>query len=257
MANENSSGWIVEGRERALDLSLLHQDKDRIYDGLDRIALPTPHRYEFDCVDVLSDKVAELFRNPTSPGYHFFVRLIPRFGGQRPYKEEVKTFQELRDFCSLYDLRDFASRMVKWENEITHTGSIIATDISPGVSGECVVETADCGGHDFFHGKVTPTHAKISIGPRIIKFSEEDLPKNLKEDELRLALEAQRIRRSLALRALRMIGGPRHPFPGYYEFSVCNGDILFRNYQSRDSVYGDLWVSPPEVRESNENLNGD
>jgi hypothetical protein len=38
--------------------------------------------------------------------------------------------------------------------------------------------------------------------------------------------------RRLILQALRYIGGPQHPFPGYYEFDVLGKEqIMFRNYQ--------------------------
>ncbi|GEM_PF-3130040 len=257
MVNENSSGWVAKGTERGLDLKWLEQDKENIYNGLERLGLPTPKRYIFDGSDIDSFYVDEVFRGARSSKEHnFFVRLIPVLGGDRPYRVCVSSVEQLRDFCSAYDMRRYTVGLSRY-GDLTHTGSVIATDIRAGVSGECVVEVASCGGPDFFHGKVTPTHAKISIGPRTVKFSEEDLPKNLKKDELKFALEAREIRRSLALKALRMIGGPRHPFPGYYEFSVWDDQIFFRNYQPPSSVYGSLWLPLPEVRESNKRLNGD
>ncbi|MBI4163369.1 MAG: hypothetical protein HY512_00785 [Candidatus Aenigmarchaeota archaeon] len=255
--NENSSGWIAAGRKRALDLSWLHQDKEKIYDGLDRLALPRPKTYIFEGVYISSVYVDELFERSKLRGAGFFVRLVPKNSEEnRPYREKIFTAEGLRVFCSGYDIKSYRVNLVE-SGCLTHTGAIVATDASPGVPGRCAIEIAKCAGHEFFHGKIIPTHAEISMGPRTVKFSEKSLPIFQNQEKEEKFLEEKEKEERLALRALRMIGGPKHPFPGYYEFSVWDDRIFFRNYQPQDSVYGSLWLPLQEVREICERLNGD
>ena len=78
-----------------------------------------------------------------------------------------------------------------------------------------------------FHGATIPVQARISQKGAIRYYG----PTRPTPQE-----------RKLIYRTICMIGGPKQPFPGYYEWFVSGGKVIFRNYQGPDTVYGSLNV---------------
>nr|VFK30188.1 MAG: hypothetical protein BECKMB1821I_GA0114274_10147 [Candidatus Kentron sp. MB]VFK75126.1 MAG: hypothetical protein BECKMB1821H_GA0114242_10167 [Candidatus Kentron sp. MB] len=222
MANPrwNATDIIEAGKRHGIyDLQFLLQDKLEIYSALDRLGLPRAASYYFSESDLVSSWILELFDRSA-----FFCRLIPKGGGIRPYREKISSIEELKEFCAEYDLAKYTGNLVE-TNTVTHTGAIIATDDSMDRPGQCVVEFLEGTGPDLFHGHKTPTHVRVERFSRVLQF-----PNGINKKEKRLIM-----------RALRLIGGPENPFPGYYEFEIWKGDeIMYRNYQAPSSMYAKL-----------------
>jgi hypothetical protein len=108
------------------------------------------------------------------------------------------------------------------EKSLTHTGSIIATE-HQNTPVSCVIELVEGDGPDLFHGKITPVHAEFEW-TRTLHYSPLVPPTDYE--------------RSIISAALKMIGGPEHPLPGYYEFEAHpKRGIVFRNYQGPGTIY--------------------
>ena len=217
MKNENMSIWIREARKQGIDLSAMYQDKLKIYDVLEILGLPTPKRYTLDPKEIENPWVEEIFRNNT-----YFCRLIPNDKEKtRPYKMRVTTKEELKIFYE--EQRGEYTIMLVEKGEVRYSGVIIA--IEDGEEQRGVVELVKGDGEDLAHGKKTPLHGKWEAR-RKIKYINQ-IPK--KEEE------------QIIEQAIRAIGYPKAPFPGYYEFEVWKeNQIIFRNYQSPQTPYGKL-----------------
>ncbi len=158
-------------------------------------------------------------------GHGYFCRLIPKGGAHRPFALKISSYEELRRFCSLYEICDYDTiQLVSEPGTVTHTGAIIAMDEGMGVQGHCIVELVEGNGPDLFHGHKTPVRAEVGFD-RCIKYDNSTI-KTLPKD------------REIIYGALKYIGWPKHPIAGYYEFMVIDWKILFRNYQNPSSAYG-------------------
>ena len=219
--NSNSSGWIEEGRKIGLDLSSLEQDKSKIFEKIESLGLPHYQYFFVKPEEFDSERTKKLLQNPS-----YFCRLIPhQERAPRPYKSNVKSMEELKEFCEGYDRSQYSIMLVKVGN-VTHTGAIIATDDTPCVPGKAVIELVEGTGEDLFHGRKTPITAMIGAPPNFSRIIRYDTS-NPSEEEKRLIF-----------RAIKLVGGPAHPFPGYFEFDVCDRRrIVFRNYQDPKSAY--------------------
>ena len=214
---ENSSDWIDAGLVIGVDLSGLYEDKRRMVDMLDRLGLSRHKDYYISEDQINSDFVETLFSHTAC-----FCRLIPRSGGRRPYRERISSAEEFRAFCSEYNLSNYDIHLVE-KPGLEYTGGIIANEFGPGIPMSCAIEIVRGDGHALFHGKEIPIHADVDFD-RVVKYSGHIEPT---EEE-----------RRIVYRALHMIGGPGHPFPGYYEFDVlAEGEIKFRNYQNPCTPY--------------------
>ncbi len=215
----NSARWIGLAKTKGLDLQWLDEDKTAIYPALQALGLPFPAVYYIAAHEVTSSTVDALFATSD-----YFCRLIPRERGERPFRVRLRSAQEFREFCGGYDLSKYIINVVQ-RGDITHTGSIVARDEASCVPGRCIVEVVEGEGPDLFHGHKTPATAELD-DLRIVRYG----CKQPTDDE-----------RAIVYSALRWIGGPSHPFPGYYEFEVWSGSaIKFRNYQNQDSPYASL-----------------
>jgi len=221
MGKGNSSNWISEGSLAGIDLSFLYQDKSKIYEVLEVLGLPTVERYSFRVDDLDLNSLKELFEEDKT----YFCRLVPRGKDTiRPYKLNMESWDELWFFLASYNLRDYRELHLVKKEEILYTGSIIARKGKEGVElDRCVVELVEGEGPELFHGLRRPIHAEVrETGTIGYRDREESFEKE----------------RRIIYRALKMIGGPKHPFPGYYEFEVgLENIILFRNYQAPESTY--------------------
>ena len=222
--NENATIWIESAKESGIDLSWMYETKEGLDEKLESLGLPHPKTHIISGDKIDSPEIEDMFATTS-----FFCRLVPKDGGIRPYRLKLTTAEEFRKFVSEYDLTKYKVHFVE-KGDLTHTGAIIATEEAFGVPGRCVIELVEGDGPTLFHGKETPISAQIefpSPGPRVIRYHDWQNPT---EQE-----------RYLIWRALQLIGGPSHPFPGYYEFDVVGGHrILFRNYQGPRSGYAKL-----------------
>ena len=211
----NSSAWMKLARSKNLDVSFLLQDKSKVLEFFQKQGMPY-HPYIF-------------FKNPSSTrvkkmfnGLPCFCRLIPKDSSNlRPARLNILTQQKLEEFCSPYDLSQYKPMLVQHGN-ITHSGGIIVDSISDGTVTELVNGT----GPDLFHGKKTPFNARNGfINTRTLKH----------------LTNTPSLERKLMYLAMKHIGGPNNPFPGYYEFDVLDNIwIKFRNYQPPDTAYAKL-----------------
>lgn len=220
MTSENASDWMNAGRKSAVALDFMYQDKSAIYTMLNQLGLPYPSLYVFKGSKMQVDAAAHLFQS----GKVFFCRLVPRNPAQeRPYCLRLESSNELQEFLASYHLADYGEMQLVEKPDIMYTGSIIAQDEAPGIPGKCVVELVQGDGPDLFHGKKTPITAFIEFG------------------RLTTSLPTTFPELTLIHQALNLVGGVKHPFPGYFEFEVWEGnEIKFRNYQSPTSVYAQL-----------------
>ncbi len=217
--NRNMSVWIAEAAKYGIDLSILHQDKTKIYTELSRLGLPVPEAHVISQEQLASDELEQI-----TEGRIWFCRLIPHaIGEERHFRSRLRTPEEIREFCSQYDLSRYTIRISE-DGNITHTGGIIAAEIN-GQPDECAIELVKGDGPELFHGKVIPYHARIDAFLRKWEFDGQTPPL-----EIRIMKEA-----------IHLIGGRRHPYPGYYEFMVRDEEkIVFRNYQNPTTPYGRL-----------------
>ena len=122
--------------------------------------------------------------------------------------------------------------MLVERGNVTHAGSIIAKDDDVGIPGKCIVELVEGTGEDLFHALKTPVTATVDFPKinwfRAIRYSGSKIQPTEEEERL-------------IWRAIRMVGGLKHPFPGYYEFDVYDRTrIVFRRYQDSKSEYAKL-----------------
>ncbi len=228
MANRNASVWIKKAKKAGLDVDFLHQDKGEIYRMMTELNLPMTPVHILNPSELDLEKLERIFKRSWC-----FSRLIPRDGGIRPYKFPVKSVKEFLGFIEKYDLAGYSSvhLVEKGDGKLTHTGCIIARDESPGIPGRCLVELVEGNGEDLFHGLKTPIRADIDCPGinwfRTIKYNRE--------------VPASEEERKIVLLALKFIGGPKHPFPGYWEFDVMDRKkIMFRNYQDQETAYAKI-----------------
>jgi hypothetical protein len=208
--NNNSSHWITEAKKHGIDLSRLHQDKAIIPEKLKELNLPRAevHLFEED-----TNEIDQLFKNKS-----FFCRLIPKNGNVRPYKLFSSTAEELRDFLKKHDLKKYTIMLTE-KRPVTHSGVIIAKD------NQIVIELVEGDAPNMTHGHKTPYNMQINK-QRELKTHPELIPQNIKD---------------FMHKALALIGGPKNPHKGYFEFDVWeNTTIIFRNYQSPESAYATL-----------------
>lgn len=222
--NQNASAWMAAGEKKGIDVSYLHQDKTKIFDFLEQLGLPRPASHLVEGIYAQWPIIDDLFK--LFPSY--FCRLIPK-EGERQYKPLVRSAQEFREFCSPHNMKKYIINLVEKGN-VTHTGSIIAADETPSDIRKCIVEVVEGDGPDLFHGHMTPVHAEVNFNRAICY--DGKIPT---EEES-----------GLVFTALRLVGGPRHPFPGYYEFEVWDRkDIIFRNYQGPGTAYSNIKMPDP------------
>ncbi len=216
MTNCNTSGWVEAGKRTGVDLSCLLFEKEAMYAHLDRLGLPRVKSYSCNPQTLPSDLV-EKFN-----GMVYFCRLIPSdLRLERPWRQPIRAYEELRRFLDEHDLREYRTLQLVEKGNVTHTGGIVATDLEPGVPGPTVIELVRGDGVDLFHGKKTPWHGWIRYTRTLHFDPETPVPERL-----------------LMHRALDLVNGVEHPFPGYYEFDVRDENkILFRNYQYPGTVW--------------------
>ena len=249
-----------------LNLGYLEQDKTKIYDSLTEIGLPHPTVHRFDLTKLKTAFAAsqgcfvlfykkekkryfrlktedtrefDYFRQFTSGKWgsithlkmeelfqesSFFCRLVPKEQkAKRPYHPLLQESSDFIHFLRQHELDQYSEIHLVEKKEIRYTGGIIASyrDDHP----FCIVELVAGDGSKLFHGEATPFQARTN-DCGILQCSVITVP-SLEE-------------RTIMSQAVKMIGGPRHPFPGYYEFDVQGERILFRNYQPSTSAYADL-----------------
>lgn len=221
----NTSVWIEEADKVGLDLNFLRQDKEGMFEKLDSLGLPRPATYIIPTSQIDSPRTRKILERTNC-----FCRLIPKHGGRRPYKPNIASIKGLKWFCKPHDLSQYEIQLVEKGN-ITHTGSIIAEDESIGIPGKSIMEIVEGTGEDLFHGLKTPNLATIDFpGINWFRAIRYDSNQDPTQEE-----------RKIIWQAVKMIGGPKHPFPGYYEFNVYDRTrIVFRNYQPPSSAYAKL-----------------
>lgn len=220
--NENMPGWDAAAKEHGIDLSCFEQDKILKQKRLIDLGLPVARNLLYQRDELKMDIIDELFSE-----CDWFCRLIPKHGGDRPWRLRLKSRKEFEEFISQYDLSKYMINLGE-KRDVSYTGAIISHDDADGLPDHCIAEIAPVDGHEFFHGKVIPIHAEVGPYGRVIHYTGLHLNPSVHE-------------RSLVRNALRWIGGPRHPLPGYFEFEVWGRwDIRFRNYQPQDTAYARL-----------------
>ena len=220
MGSQNASDWMNVGRKKGILLDFMYQDKSMMYTMLQELGLPYPPFHIFKGSEMRMDAAASLFQS----GKSFFCRLVPRNPAQeRPYCLRLTSQTELEEFLLPYHLDEYKEMQLVEKPEVFYTGSIIAQDQAPGIPGKCVVELVPGDGPNLFHGKRIPLTAFIEFGL------------------LTIAPGTISLERTLIYQALNLVGGLKHPFPGYYEFEVWKeNEIKFRNYQSPTTAYAQL-----------------
>ncbi len=213
--NGNSAHWISQGKRTGIDLQFLYQDKTKTFEILEQLGLPTPLRYSFP----------NLIRiNPTIfDGKRYFCRLVPYNPlDERPYHLGLTSPEEFQEFVRPYNLDTFREVQLIEKGHIIYTGAIVASNE------QYVMELVEGDGPRLFHGEAIPVHAQMGSSG-VMCYS------SVREPALS--------ERKMMFRALKLVGGPRHPFPGYYEFEIDDTErLIFRNYQSPESAYGKLEV---------------
>lgn len=211
--NGNSAHWISQGKLTGLDLQFLYQDKTKWFDFLEQLGLPTPLRYAFPQISNINHQIFD--------GKRFFCRLVPQNpADERPYHLSITSKQEFEEFVHPYEQQSFREVQFIEKGDILYTGAIIAG------KEQCILELVEGDGPQLFHGQATPVHAQMGLSG-VMKYSAVHEP-TFSE-------------RKLLFRAFQLVGGPRHPFPGYYEFEIDHRErLIFRNYQSPESAYGKL-----------------
>ena len=217
MIKGNSSDWIIRGVEAGVSLDFLKQNKLEVVKACEMLGLPTPKVYTLNHEEITPKKISKLFN-----GKNYFCRLVPNdFRKPRLYMLNINTAQEFWEFVSEYDLKDYKI-MLKENGNITQSGGIISDE----QNNVCIAELVQGYGASLFHGDITPTTAICRFTKKLefigVKSSDEE--------------------KTLLIKALRHIGWPRHPFPGYYEFDVLDRtQIMFRNYQEPSSAFARLY----------------
>ncbi len=221
MDGGNASDWIRAAEKHGKDLSWLYQDKEKAREDLAQLGIPQTEFYVFEGEQLNLPELVALFN-----GSDYFCRLFPKEAEmERPYRLHISSHEQLKEFCSQHDLSKYRIHLAKREG-IVYIGSITAKDDGVGEPGKCIVELIKGDGPDLFHGEKTPFSAELSP-TRAIQYRGTQIPS-----------EAER---RIISRALNIVGGLSHPFPGYYEFGVLqNGGILFFNYQSPESAYAKI-----------------
>ncbi|MDP2750080.1 MAG: hypothetical protein Q8O89_04580 [Nanoarchaeota archaeon] len=226
---QNISRWIVEGKKSGIDLSSLGQDKMGMHQTLAELGLPRPqvHIIKKEILDSKTSKTIDSIFEESD----FFCRLIPKDKSKiRPYRLRLKSKKDFINFVSKYELDNYIIQLVE-RDDVTHTGAIIVQkeiyEKKSDITGRCIAELVKGDGPNLFHGYKTPVHAELDF-TRAIKYSRE-------------GAFADDLSRQLIYQALKHIGGPKNPFPGYYEFSVWNKEkIVFRNYQPPESPWAKI-----------------
>jgi len=217
MQSRTTAGWIHQAHEAGLDFSFLEEDKNIISVNLEKLGLPRPRVYFLTPKQVHSGEIDQLFSQ-----MDFFCRLFhtDKTKKERPYRQHLRTAADFRKFCSEYDLSEYGIQILE-RQETTHAGNIIVKEE------RCIVEIIE--GNNAIglnQGYMTPIHAEIDPWTRIIHYKNADPSEKI---------------RKLVFNALKYIGGPKNPLPGYYEFDVwVEKGITFRNYQLPDSNFINL-----------------
>ena|SRR3989338_3842184 len=208
---ENMSNWIREAKKLGINLSMLHQDKEKMYEELQQLKLPHPKTYNIAAEQIKSKEVQNLFQKNA-----YFCRLIPKDKNAiRPYHLKIKTQEEFLHFCMQYELSEYKIQLVEKGN-ITHSGVIVIKNKKG------IIELVRGDGPDITHGHKIPVTADVKEG--IYYRNEVD------EREKNIIKEA-----------LLMIGWQKNFIEGYFEFEVWNNDkILFRNYQPPESAWANI-----------------
>lgn len=205
------SNWIREAKKLGINLSMLHQDKEKMYEELQQLKLPHPKTYNIAAEQIKSKEVQNLFQKNA-----YFCRLIPKDKNAiRPYHLKIKTQEEFLHFCMQYELSEYKIQLVEKGN-ITHSGVIVIKNKKG------IIELVRGDGPDITHGHKIPVTADVKEG--IYYRNEVD------EREKNIIKEA-----------LLMIGWQKNFIEGYFEFEVWNNDkILFRNYQPPESAWANI-----------------
>lgn len=213
------SHWVEEGNKHSIDINCIEQDKTKIFDMLEKLDLPTPKRYYFEKKDLGSNSIDNLFDGNMT----FYCRLLHKYSNKRYSGLVIDSVKSLEMFCNTYKLNDYIINLVERKN-ISHNGSIMASEYGVGIPGLTVIELlhGNESGLDLFHSRITPVHAEVDE-LRSLKYSGPNKPSY--EDKL------------IIKKALDLVGGRKHPFPGYYEWEVSNKRIIFRNYQKPKTAY--------------------
>lgn len=217
MGNLNTSHWMIVAKEKGIDLSFLEEDKIGVDKKIQELDLPGQKVFYLTSEEVNTQRAEDLLSQ-----YNFFCRLIPKDKDvQREYHPYLETVEEFRKFCGEFDLSQYIIQL-KEKERVIYSGAII-------VKGDrCIVELieGENSSEELFHSLKTPVHAEVDPWTKTIRY-ENGIPK----------IEMRKI----VFNALKLIGGPKHPFPGYYEFQVWAGTkINFYNYHSPDSGYINL-----------------
>ncbi|MCH7568351.1 MAG: hypothetical protein IIA87_02925 [Nanoarchaeota archaeon] len=223
--NQNSSVWLAEATKAGLNLDFLRRDETKMFEVLDGIGVPRTRVYFPTRSQVKSLRTKRIFNE-----HSCFCRLVPKDRNlRRPYNVNITSPEELREFCSKYDLSQYSVMLVEKGN-VTHSGSIIARDDSPGNPGKCIIELVEGTGEDLLHGLKTPVTVAIEI-PGLNWFRTMRYLNN----------EPTSTEKRLIRDAIKLVGGVRHPFPGYYEFDAYDETrIMFRKYQNPSTAYANI-----------------
>lgn len=208
---ENMSSWITEAKKQGIDISLLHQDKEKIYENLKRLNLPHPNSHIIAASQIQSKEVNDLFQKSA-----YFCRLIPKDKNAiRPYHLKIKTPEEFLHFCAQYKLSEYKIQLVEKGN-ITHSGVIVMK------KQRGIIELVKGDGPDITHGHKIPITANIT-------------------EEIDYKNKAEEREKDIIKEALLMIGWQKNLIEGYFEFEVWNNrKILFRNYQPPESAWANI-----------------
>jgi len=205
------SEWISKARNCGLDLSNLHQDKERIQKDLKVRKLPTPKAHIIKPDEITSKKVQKIFGKT-----HCFCRLIPKnTEAIRPYALKLTTTNEFQKFCAQYNLSEYGIQLVE-KGDITHSGTAIVKKEA------IIIEIVKGDGPDMTHGLKTP------------------LTTIIKNKKIKYLQKKQTIlQKNIINRVKNYVKNKQ----GYYEFDVVkNKKILFRNYQPKNTLWTNIVI---------------
>jgi hypothetical protein len=206
----NSAAWIEWARKAGIDISsAFRQDKRAIYSTLRELGLPAQEVLLFPAkgYEGKEDEIREFIREHKT----VFVRLNPRKEGlKRPYKEGVRSMEELREFIlsSGVDTADYELHIVQ-EGGTRYGGAIVNSERLAGELHRGKLA-------DLTQGKVTPLTAIFDETKGRFVFINDG--------------KYSAGEKAILLRAVRMT----KDLSGYFQFTVNEkGQIIFNNYRPK------------------------
>ena len=203
------SEWILKAKNCGIDLSNLHQDKEKMWKDLKSRNLPVPKTYTIKADEITGKRVQKIFQKTNC-----FCRLIPKNKDAiRPYNLKLTSVDEFQKFCSKYNLSEYTIQLLEKQN-ITHSGTaIIKKEFS-------IIEVVKGDGPNMTHGLKIPITIVIRRGK--IKYVHK---------------QPTVIQKNIINKVKNYVKNKQ----GYYEFDVQNNKtILFRNYQPKNTPWTNI-----------------